>query len=760
MSSRAENETDLATNKLHFFSRSHYALIPLLLSFIILATAWNLNVPAYENLDEIEHTEVIRHIAVTGSLPTHAEAEQAGFHVRQEASQPPLYHLLGAVWVRALGLPLAEPTVEPIPGAVVACGDATTLYNKTTWKRNPYEHFPWTGHRRMVHSLRLLSTLLQTFTVVGTWLLAKRIRLRSSTAFLATSIVAFNPQFLLVAAGVNNDNLVTPLVTWTLVVLLTIWQQEPTIKRLLTFGFLSGLAALSKLSGLALLGLGGLVLLLYAYQQRSHLTKIAGWGLLVGGPALLLLTPWLWRNLQLYGDPTALTPMLALVGKRTSPINLAGETYLMWRSYWGQLPCTFYPSAIYWPFALLAGGGMAGLLLNWQRRPKSQRTALLILCSWFLIVVVAWIRWDMLTPAPGGRLLFPAAPALAVLLATGWKNGLGQLWRHDTLLVKLWAVLLPNWVLLVLLTGPVTIFAPPALQALTTPPTPKYTFGDSVRLQAYEVQLTKPQNAFETANSKPAQSTLDVTLSWFATQPITQDWTVALQLVSATPGDNTLRLSYNYWPGHGNAPTSVWPTGKLLKEHYQIPLPESEFVTQAWDFQVAFFTPDTQTQQRLPVSPSDTDSGNAAYLATMRVPGKAPLCSTEDRIETPVVFGEAIALTHASVEHANTYWQVHSCWEARSSVMEDYTVFAHAYAADETLLGTGDAPPMNRAFPTSYWEPGDQIADEHTIILESGDEQPTTIVIGLYHPKTGTRLPAIHATQRLPNDAAVIWAAP
>ena len=249
----------------------------ILATFVSLALAWNMTVPAYENLDEIEHAEVIRHIAVTGRLPVHGEAEAAGFHVRQEASQPPLYHLLGAAWVRLWGLPREAPDARPIPATFVACGSGDTLYNRVTWSRDPYAGFFVAGHRRTVYALRLLSTLLQCATVAGTWTLARRLALRGFVAPLATAIVAFNPQFLLLAAGVNNDNLVTPLATWALVLLVDVWQRGPTPPRLLGFGVLTGLAALSKLSGLGLLGLGGLTLLAYAWRQRAPLARLLRW---------------------------------------------------------------------------------------------------------------------------------------------------------------------------------------------------------------------------------------------------------------------------------------------------------------------------------------------------------------------------------------------------------------------------------------------------------------------------------------------------
>ncbi|MBN1873128.1 MAG: glycosyltransferase family 39 protein, partial [Anaerolineae bacterium] len=245
----------------------------LLTTFFILALIWNILIPAYENLDEIEHSEVVRHLVVAGELPVHGEAEEKGFHVRQEASQPPLYYILAASWARFWKLPTDPPTATPIPETLVACGPSSTFYNKATWARDPYQDGPpWKGADLWLHGLRIFSSLLQIVTLTGTWALARRAFPRGPVPLLATAIVAFNPQFLLVSAGVNNDNLITPLATWALVLAYDLWDKGPNYQRLIGFGTLAGLAASSKLSGLGLLGLGGLIALAWT---RKHIGKSA-----------------------------------------------------------------------------------------------------------------------------------------------------------------------------------------------------------------------------------------------------------------------------------------------------------------------------------------------------------------------------------------------------------------------------------------------------------------------------------------------------
>ncbi len=734
------------------FTALHY----ILLAFTILALAWNAAIPLYENLDEIEHAEVIRHIANTGRLPIHGEAEAAGYHVFQEASQPPLYHLAAAGWSRLWGLPAAHTPAHRIPETLVACGPADTFYNKATWH---WDSVPW-----HLHLLRAFSTLLQLATVAGAWTLARRLFPTGPIPLLTAAIVAFNPQFLLLSAGINNDNLVTPLATWGLVLAYDFWRDGPTPLKLVGYGLLSGMAFLTKLSGLGLLGLGGLALMIRVWQERplaerdtrwwrNAFCRLARWALLLIIPAMLLAAPWMLRNVQLYGDPTALAPMLEKVGHRESAPGW-GEARLMLLSYWGQMPCSFYPRALYWPYLLLMAGGLLGVALGWQRFDLRQRVGLALCAVWFTVITLAWMRWNAITPAPGGRLLFPAIAALALLLAAGWDAV-----RRP--LPRLWAAFLPIWALVVLRFGPVLLFTPPP--TLPAPPTvaPVAHFGDAIRLRHAEARLVEPRLACWLASRTYCHPTLEVTLEWEATRPITRNWTLALQLVS--PGATDLRLNHNHWPGRGNLPTSAWPVGERIRDRYLLPLPARDWPTQAWRVEVAFFDIEDTARPRLPVIIGEDAPPRDSFPVTLlRVPdANPPPLADMPPLPEPPRFGNAeqphaVALHAYHIERNPTAWHVTLAWESLAPLSADYTVFVHAYDAEGRLLSTGDGPPYAGRFPTSLWEPGDRILDIHTLpVPEEG--HIARIAVGLYHPETGERLPATFAGEALRDAAFNVW---
>ncbi|MGC9523614.1 MAG: ArnT family glycosyltransferase [Anaerolineae bacterium] len=735
-------------------STSWRGLILIIVAFVATATALNVIIPPYENLDELEHAEVVRHIALTGRLPTHDVAEAEGFHVRQEASQPPLYHILAAGWARVLNLPTTAHRPTPVPEQVVTCGITGTFYNKATWSHAPYSESRWAGAHLTLHGLRAFSTLLQVFTLIGTWTLARRVFPSGAVPLLATGIVAFNPQFLLLAAGVNNDNAVIPLATWGLVLAFDLWTRKLSWRRSLTLGVVCGLAALSKLSGAALLGLGGLALLARLIQKRASLAALLGHGILICVIAGAIVAPWVLRNVRLYDDPTALAPMLDKVGTRTLS-NLLGDALLTARSYWGQLPCSFYPRASYWPYLILVTGGLLGIILSWKRLAPREQAGIAMCLVWVGTIALAWARWDMLTPAPGGRLLFPASAALALILAAGWSH-----WGNR--LARAWAVIVPLWALIVLVAGPVTILSPPPLLPESAEAVTPLTavFDDRIALRGYEARITTSPAECALASDAYCGPILDLTLTWQAQKPIEDNLIMVLQLVTPVPGETELRLNYNHWPGRGNLPTSAWPVGPLIEDRYRLPLGTSVVETQAWQLTLAYVDP--VKDRRLPAKLGDAEVGDRVPLALLRVEDRQPSLPETGHLPAPVTFStdsaeDALMLEEARVDaERDGHWSVTLFWRCRKPVDVDAVTFVHAYNAEHQLLATGDGPPKQGAFPTHLWRPGDRIQSTHTLTLE-GDETPSQIAVGLYLRESGDRLPAAQDGTPLTNNAAIVW---
>jgi len=95
-------------------------------------------------------------------------------------------------------------------------------------------------------------------------------------------------------------------------------------------------------------------------------------------------------------------------------------------------------------------------------------------------------------------------------------------------------------------------------------------------------------------------------------------------------------------------------------------------------------------------------------------------------------------------------------WRASGKLETDSSVFVHIRDSDGTVVAQSDGVPVYGFYPTTRWETGDYIRDEHPVALPIDLARGRYVVaVGLYDPATGDRLPAYDGTgDRLTDDAA------
>jgi hypothetical protein len=127
------------------------------------------------------------------------------------------------------------------------------------------------------------------------------------------------------------------------------------------------------------------------------------------------------------------------------------------------------------------------------------------------------------------------------------------------------------------------------------------------------------------------------------------------------------------------------------------------------------------------------------------------------RLAAPVTFDQAIALTQVDVDPQTDGVHVRLLWQSLRPLQRDATVFVHAYDASGKLVATGDGPPLRDNFPTSLWQKGDKVLDEHVLTLHDDlSLNDVQVKVGLYLPQEEMRLSAMQNATRLPDDAVVI----
>jgi hypothetical protein len=740
------------------------AVIALLAAFFVLATVYNATSAPFEAPDEIGHFYYVVYLLQNRGLPV-VPSDEPDPNYEQEGIQPPLYYASAALFVRALSAPLqldlddADVPLDRNPHSV--CGRPGARYNVASWAHDVYqERFPYRGRVRVLHVVRVWSSLLGVVAVAGVFAAVRLAFPETPTAaWLAAGLTAFTPEFLFTAGAASNDNLVTALTTWGVYLALRVLRDGPHWRTTLALGLLAGLAVLSKFSGVLLLPLALVTILLSVALDGSKSLRLRRlvdrWPFVICHLSFVILlfaalsAWWFVRNWTLYGDLTGTRPMLDILPlrKEMSVWTLFRELPGLFRSWWGVFGCTAPPIWSYLFYLGLVGAGLAGLVAD-RRRIGRDWPQVGVLLGWLALMSVAYARWNWVIHAAKGRLLYPAIVSVAGLIGRGWAAWSDR-WRWLSLVLCALVVAGAIAVPFVVLAPPVSA---PRVTGNVDDVHPQHPldgqFGDEIALLGYDLNGT----SFE-----PGEE-LDLTLYWQALRRPSDHYTLAIQLVSAVPGETDTLINFNTWTGGGNYPTENWHAGDVIADRYRLRLPADVDRAQAWELHVILFGHDGG--RRLRFALAGQPAGKAARLALVRVGAsdpEAPAPPEADRLDEPVRFGEVIALDGVRVTEGEKTLGVTLWWRSVASLGGDHVVFVHIYDAKGQLVATADGPPLSGGFPTSTWRPGDRVRDERTIDWLAEGSAPFRLGVGWYDPVSGARLEATGADGvRLPDDTVLI----
>lgn len=451
--------------------RPHFALLGLLGVFILLAAYYSVTIPIFESPDEVWHYNFIRDVAVNRGLPlVNPQIKQSFAH---EGLQPPLYYVFGAFLVGWMDPHDLEKSPAPNPYVLIGQPAYATNDNRNAFLHTTEEAFPYHGASLAVHILRLYSILLAACTIVFTYLLAIELtprhlpggpassphgravrNLRSgelgwfrqpnppdtslplpasgegagggdaTVPWLSAAFVAFLPQFLFISSVISNDNMATMLSSAALWLIVRLVNRGANWKRGLFLGLVVGAAMLAKLSVGALAPLVILALALLSWRSGEWLKGIQT-ALVFSAVVALVAGWWYLRNIVLYGEPLPFTPLAALVGARSTPLDLlrwfSSEGEGLRLSAWGVFGWfnVLAASWFYLFYDVLAVLGLAGLVVEVARRRLGLSLGPVMLAIWIGVCIFALWSYSSRIVSTQGRLLFPALSAWAVLWAWG-----------------------------------------------------------------------------------------------------------------------------------------------------------------------------------------------------------------------------------------------------------------------------------------------------------------------------------------------------
>jgi 4-amino-4-deoxy-L-arabinose transferase-like glycosyltransferase len=706
--------------------RPKAALGVILSLFALLSILNSVTVPLFEAPDELWHFAFVRYLAINKSLPVQPK-EGTDIWLR-ESGQPPLYYLVATPIVSAFDTSdfpdfvrfnVAHPAVT-----ANSQSDAPNVFIHT-----PYEAFPYRGSVLVIHLLRLFTLLWGVGAIIGVYLAAREVMPNSQWLPLAAvCLTAFNPHFIYISSVVNNDAAVACLATLTLWLCLRLLKNTESRRCQIGLGVVLGLALLSKLSAVALLGIAGLALGMVWWRDRNTKTFFVRC-LIAFGLAFLVAGWWYARNWWLYGDPLGWSVWLAHAGvEKLGILDLLRQIPQVAERFWSPYDALF-PAWSLWLLAVMTLVAVIGWIeLLVKRKPVAGffGEGVILSAVWFAVLCVSLLRFMSLTPAANGRLLFPGIAAFSILWVLGFR-----------------VVLPAKWVV----RGFGTVIAGLLLLSLYSP-----LLGIAPR---YALPLVKSSAALEGValfdNAEfDAVRLLGVRISPDTVEP-DDDVQVALYWETLAVPSADLRVVIRLWTAGGRlmAQRGTAPAGEIYPPDLWEP---GDVIRDVHPLHVDASGP-AMCRVSVSVADGETQLGEMSSPLLLRLNGPEGNVS-EDLLPLDYRLGDVLDMQGYAVAYDEARVTLTLSWDVLASLPEDYTVFAQVFDAEGKLIGQGDGPPLSGDYPSSYWQIGERLTDTREIAIENPESKPAYLLVGFYRLSDGVRLPVVDADgERVPDDA-------
>jgi hypothetical protein len=721
--------------------------------YLLLALTFGVINPAFESPDELYHFDYVEELLRTRQLPI-AEGEMSEFH------QPPLYYLAGAVvtaWLPVEGR--VTEVVQRNPYWAWRIGEVG-VDNKSQYIHGPEEEFPYQGRWLRLHLLRIFSTLLGLGVVWYTGRLLLFIwPQQHEQALLAMAAVAFLPQFLLVSTSITND-IATTLIGTLLLICLARYYLLPE-KRVLTsllLALLLGCGILTKMNMLVAWGVIGMsiVAFLLTAERRWNFANLATMITLLIGP-LVIVGPYLWRNWQVYGDPTALSRMDELWGRWDPPLPFSAVTEQLpyvWTSFWGrfgygQIPL---PDTLYLFFLLITLPALAGYLRSTAIPNHLSRNLFISARLWLfstmigllLLYFAALLRY-MQTSLTGsqGRFLFPVLSAIALVIAVGWHQISQRLKIPAFYVTGIYTLVfcgLNVWILLGIVWPAYSLPEIGFDSAYKGVSESSWQIGDVARLH----QVTVLESILH-----PGRDAI-VELTWQPLMTTTIPLSAFVHLLG--PNDEMVGARDSY-PGMGRTSTTFWRHGSVFVDRYRIPINPvvAEEIAPA-RVRVAVGLYDLATMERLPLYRAGTDAAlMPPVVGEAKLPPRPDSSRSLPALQPLAKIGSALELYHIGLsdQHINEEAiEIDLIWKVVGPLHCHCKLFIHLVQdlQHPLPLSQADNYILQGRYPGHMWAAGEVLYDRHRLEvaqeLASGEYH---LIAGIYDVESGSR----HAVEHL-----------
>jgi hypothetical protein len=252
---------------------------------------------------------------------------------------------------------------------------------------------------------------------------------------------------------------------------------------------------------------------------------------------------------------------------------------------------------------------------------------------------------------------------------------------------------------------------------------PAYTRGDkladAVALVGYD----------RSPRSPPPGRTMQVSLYWEALRPLEERHHTFVHLLDT---DGRVIAQSDRQPGGVYYPTSSWRPGERLRDDHLLAVP-ADVPEGAYSLLVGMYT--------LRDAGSLEPLGAPIVVGQVGVKAHVPTEPGDTGQPVEAVFGGQIELLGYDLAQQGDRLTVALQWRSIRVANADYTVFVHLLDNAGQVITQHDGQPQGGAYPTSVWDAGEVVTDEHPLSLPP-DLPPGaySLRVGLYLLESGQRL--------------------
>ncbi len=245
------------------------------------AAIWGVIVPPFQVPDEIGHFGYAQYLAETGKAPPQGPGAQYSPEEQQTLDGLDFFSVIGRAGQRGILTPAEDHALRAILAghpSPLGEGGASSATNQPplyyALEAIPYWLSPSHDILTRLALMRLLSALIAACTVLAVFLFLRELLPGTPWAWTVGALmVAFQPTFDFIAAGVHGDNLLFLTSTLTFLLLLRAYRRGLTTPRAAAIGAIVAAGLLTKLTFIALLPGIALALALLGWRARPE-----GWG--------------------------------------------------------------------------------------------------------------------------------------------------------------------------------------------------------------------------------------------------------------------------------------------------------------------------------------------------------------------------------------------------------------------------------------------------------------------------------------------------